>query len=249
MHSEKALGHLVEEMMASSNRILEYSRNRSATGLHRERVVEAYIRKIAPGAFDICSGFVYGESESSKQVDLLVYDHLNYSPLFDEGGYKILMPDCVRLAIEVKSKLNKKAIGDSFENIASVTRLCPKARGLIFGFDGLSLKKTFEHIEDYARGLEPEAAKQMTDLFPISIVSLGNWVITRVRIEEGVRFVKLSDVSFAEKFRQLFSSIFYPLYTYRKQQMHPEALPTLRQQGFKTEISGTGAYIDITYKE
>jgi hypothetical protein len=97
---------LVDELTASSQRILEYSRNRSATGLHRERLVESYIRRVAPQSFGVGNGFIHGPDESSKQIDILVYDRENYAPLLDEGGFVIVVPSSVVHAIEVKSNLD-----------------------------------------------------------------------------------------------------------------------------------------------
>ena len=249
MHSEQALSHIVDELMASSQRVLEYSRNRSATGLHRERLVESYLRRITPKAFDIGSGFVYGEEESSKQVDLMIYDQLNFAPLFDEGGYKVVLPEAVVHSIEVKSKLDKRALHEAFSNVLSVTALNTDSHGIIFGFDGLSIDTTFDHIEQIARQLPSDSHHQIAYRLPTAIVSLNNWVIIgRPAKQDGsaIEYARFKTLSFGEQFKLFFASIYYKLYGYRRK-LHPDgALPSLKDQGFQLGFGGDIDWLRIS---
>lgn len=149
MHSLRALELLAEELIAKSDRILEYTKNKDATGLHRERVVEAFIKRLAPDAFGFGSGFISMTSESSSQVDVLVYDKLNFAPLFDEGGFIVVSPEAVIEIIEVKSKLDSNSISSALDNVVSATRLNPKIQGSVFAFDGMLVATGVKHIEEY----------------------------------------------------------------------------------------------------
>jgi hypothetical protein len=249
MHSIEALRYVVDEMQSSAKRILEYSRNKSATGLQRERILEAYLRKMMPKAFDIGSGFVYGKEKSSKQVDLIIYDQLNFAPFFDEGGYKIVLPQSVIHAIEVKSYLDKFSLYQALDNILSVTELNQKTIGIVFAFEGLSLDKTLDYINDYVSKLENK-----TDLayrMPQMIVNLGKWIIRCAHnSEEDAYLVYTSSLEkpFEEQFLYFFVQIYYTLYEYRRKLCPEGTLPSLEEQGFQVTF-WSGKSAELVFKK
>lgn len=234
MHSIDSLRYLVEELTAKSKRVLEYSRNPNATGLQRERIVESFIRRIAPASLAVESGFIYGPEKSSAQLDIIVYDKDNFSPLFSEGGYVIVIPASVIQVIEVKSSLNKKSLKDGLSNIISATSLNSKIQGSIFGFDGLTLETSKKHISSFCD--EIESFPNIARLLPQSIVCLGKWIMTGMLQEDAICYVTPKQRSFEEQFLYYFSSLYYKMYGYRRK-LHPdETLPTLESQGFPVKF-------------
>lgn len=49
----------------------------------------------------------------SRELDIIIYDCLDYSTLFIDQDFVIVKPEAVRAIIEVKGRLNSKAIDDS----------------------------------------------------------------------------------------------------------------------------------------
>jgi hypothetical protein len=231
MHSIASLRHLTDELTAKSKRVLEYSRNRSATGLQRERIVESFVKRIAPQAFGIGSGFIYSPSQSSKQIDILVYDKMNFAPVFDEGGYIVVMPASVVQVIEVKSYLDENSIKAALENIVSATSLNPKIQGSVFGFDGLSWDKARVPISRYATE-HIKTNREILRQLPQFIVNLGRWVVHSVYEEGKLCYTYPKSIAFEEQFLYYFSALYYKMYGYQRK-LHPEgALPSLESQGF-----------------
>lgn len=234
MHSLGSLRHLVDEMVAQSKRVAEYTRDRSATGLHRERIVESFVRRIAPKSFSIGSGFIYGASESSKQIDILVYDTMNFAPLFDEGGYVVVLPESVVEVIEVKSSLDKDQLYGAIDNILSATRLNPRIQGSIFSFDGMSRETAYGHIDDFIEANKKD--QSLIPLLPKSLVVLNKWVATSIEKGDAVCLVAPKEATFEEQFLIYFSSLYYKMYGYRRKLLSEDRLPSLGDQGFPLQF-------------
>ena len=235
MHTVESLRYLAEQFISKSNRILEYSKNRDATGLQREKIVESFVRKIAPDSFAVVSGFIYDKENPSKQLDIIVYDKSNYSPLFDEGGYAIVIPESVILVIEVKSFLNKEQIQLGMNNLMSATRLNSNIQSSIFGFDGLSMEKVREHLGTYLvdNNLNSEDIKY----FPEAFVNLDNYVYLSIKRNDAIIYMASKDLSFQEQFLTYYSMLSYKLYDYRRK-LHLEGrLPRLEEIGFPVQFS------------
>jgi hypothetical protein len=160
---------------------------------------------------------------------------LNFAPLFDEGGYIVVLPESVIEVIEVKSFLDKTRLFGALENIESAKGLNPKIQGSIFAFDGMSKQKTFEHLGSYIE--EDREILQMIHYLPESIVNLGNWVISSFVQGDAICYVAPKKISFEEQFLIYFSSLYYKLYGYRRKLLPEGVLPTLKSQGFSMDFS------------
>ena len=249
MHSITALRHLIDEMLASSKRVLEYSRNPSAIGLHRERLVESYIKRIAPKAFGIGSGFIYGKEKSSNQIDILVYDRVNFSPLFDEGSYIVTLPSSVVHVIEVKSKLDKQALFSATHNIISATSINEKIHGIVFAFDGISWSRALNHIDSYVHKYRN---RNILNRLPRMFVNLGKWVIFSIQERNEITYWCPKNLSFEEQFVYFFSELYYSMYGYQRKLCRSGALPTLEEQGFRIQFDPgecKGLYLQIRPKK
>jgi len=233
MHTIKALKYLVQEFDSSSKRVLEYSRNRSATGLHRERILEGYIKKIIPQSFSTGTGFIYGPEQSSNQIDIIIWDHSNYGPIYNEGGFQIVIPNSVSQIFEVKSRLTNRTLIDGFENIKSARVLNENIRGFIFGYSGFSAKIAIDYIEKYIKNLPDQ--RNLINVLPFMIICLGKWVLMGVEDEKNFNYIYFYKKSFEEQFLFFISSIYYFAYSKRIQLLGENKLPSLEDQGFITQ--------------
>ncbi len=91
-------------------------------GRYKERLLLKLISDFLPKRYSVASGFVMfpgTESDSSgnshnvsRELDIIIYDSLDYSALFIDQDFVIVKPESVRAIIEVKGRLNSNAIDD-----------------------------------------------------------------------------------------------------------------------------------------
>lgn len=103
-------------------------------GTYRESILQALLRKSLPERYHVATGFVYG---SSRQIDILIYDRIDYAPVFREGDLVVATPASVRAVIEVKTNLTKQELQKSINFLQEIclldNRNPPFFKG-VFGF-------------------------------------------------------------------------------------------------------------------
>jgi len=121
------------ELLAIKDRVRNLISHWGEDGRYKEAVLKSIIQRFLPGRYAIASGFVTKQSfdnnfghESSRQIDLIVYD-TNYPVLFRESDFVIVTPDSVRAIIEVKANLRNQGL----EKVLRKSNLAGK-----FIFDG-----------------------------------------------------------------------------------------------------------------
>jgi hypothetical protein len=94
-------------------------------GRANENLLINLIVKFLPKKYSIGSGIIIDKNgNSSKQIDIIVYDSHFHPELFSQGAAAALYPvDVVYMTIEVKSTMTKDDMEKSIENVASVKRL------------------------------------------------------------------------------------------------------------------------------
>lgn len=94
-----------------------------SNGEYKERLLVSELRKHIPKRYAIGTGFVAfpcwpncspektqpakKQFIPSKQLDIVIYDDLDYCPLFIDGDFVVLPPDSLRVIIEVKGYLSR----------------------------------------------------------------------------------------------------------------------------------------------
>ena len=91
------------------------------SGRAREKVVARYLRRLVPKEFGIDTGFVFdAHGNISRQIDLVIYRR-GYHPLFEIGGIKHFIVECVVAVLENKAAIPARdTLHAAIENIASV---------------------------------------------------------------------------------------------------------------------------------
>ena len=101
-------------------------------GTHAENILKQFLESVLPEKYKIDMGLVYGIDEGgkvykSKQVDLVIYDGYQTSPLQKLSGFKIFPIECVYACIGVKIPLNSNTLlkgrANCYENILSVKEI------------------------------------------------------------------------------------------------------------------------------
>jgi len=104
-------------------------------GAYKERLLMRLIKDSVPKRYDVGTGFVLFPGERqfsgkspdedgpwrlnghkvSKQIDIIVYDSLNFPTVFKDGDFVIVRPESVRSIIEVKGSIDSKQITSFME--------------------------------------------------------------------------------------------------------------------------------------
>ena len=96
-------------------------------GSHREQLNRIYLQEILPKRFSVGRGMIYGIVHRSREVDVVVWDELNYMslPLLDHSFF---FAESVRLALECKSTWSADEMGRRAEQESSCSGYRSDAR-------------------------------------------------------------------------------------------------------------------------
>lgn len=121
--------------------ILGTSHEQSVGG-YKESLLRSVIARFIPKRYSVGHGFVAFTRESSlndmtstnidlwnlkehyvsRQLDIVVYDDYNFSPILQEDSFVVLRPESVRAVIEVKGYLKKANVEESIEGFVDFGR-------------------------------------------------------------------------------------------------------------------------------
>ena len=90
-------------------------------GRGREDVLREQLRKFLPAGYSLSTGFVVGETDISKQQDILIYDGARYPAGSYGSSGLLLVPESVYCSISVRSTLS--AGKDLDERISELVQL------------------------------------------------------------------------------------------------------------------------------
>lgn len=102
------------ELAMQSDQIGRLIGHGPTVGSEREELLRALIERHVPRRFHAATGFVEG---SERQVDILIYDQVDYAPLFRTGNLVVVPVEAVRALIEVKSTLTSDDLKDALSHL------------------------------------------------------------------------------------------------------------------------------------
>lgn len=98
-----------QELLAASK--LPVTDHGGLRGVHRELVVDRFLREVLPSRFEVGHGQVHGVVHRSREADVVLWDALNY-PRLQLRGSTIFFAESVRASIEVKSRWSVDELDD-----------------------------------------------------------------------------------------------------------------------------------------
>lgn len=125
-----------QELLLSSQKKLEMSaeqiRNLIPTsgeiGTLIEEMFRSYLAEVLPEKIGVSNGFVMdSDGSESQQMDIILYDKMNTPRFFTSTAANVFPVEATFACGEVKTKLNAKALKDSFEKCLSYKNLRRKA--------------------------------------------------------------------------------------------------------------------------
>lgn len=115
---------LSKELRAVQNRIrnLIGDVHWPSDGAWKESVLRAVFRRYLPPSFIVGSGFILTPDGISTQMDILICDD-SAPMLFRDGDFVITTADCVRAAVEVKTRLTTPNLHEALRKLNDVSAL------------------------------------------------------------------------------------------------------------------------------
>ncbi len=139
------------ELGAQSEHIGRLIGHGPTLGSEREELLRALVERHVPRRFHVATGFIEG---SDRQVDILIYDQVDYAPLFRAGNLVVVPIEAVRALIEVKSTLTAGELADALSHLDDAmglrTQGPPIFRG-VFGYQGATAPTLIDTFVDHHR--------------------------------------------------------------------------------------------------
>lgn len=120
---------MADEFYAKFNRInnLIGDKHWLSIGNYREEILRDFLKQYMPKRFSVGTGFIRcSDGKLSRQIDILIYDSVNYAPLFIDKDFVIITPEAVCAVIEVKSTLDSKELKDALELLDAIKKIGKK---------------------------------------------------------------------------------------------------------------------------
>jgi|WetSurMetagenome_2_1015567.scaffolds.fasta_scaffold341200_1 hypothetical protein len=163
MDIRKIFDGIGKQMLLDFENIQSQIINPGEKGREREKKLLSFLHTYLPSKYALENGEIVDlDSNTSRQCDLVIYDHLNCPFLFAGNNYMIFPVEPVMATVEVKSTLSIAELKDASEKIKSVKNL-QRENGLIAGvvFAYTSSWKTDPmgkiagHLQEINQKLEP----------------------------------------------------------------------------------------------
>ncbi|GAB2887862.1 hypothetical protein GCM10027202_15590 [Microvirgula curvata] len=143
-------GSFADELQLLSKQIGNLISHSGTVGTYRENLLQTLLQKHLPERYHVATGFIHG---CHRQLDVLIYDRIDYAPLFREGDLVVVPSESVRAVIEVKTNLTKDKLRNSLNlltEVACADDLRPPFFRGIFGFESsTSADEIFDCITDF----------------------------------------------------------------------------------------------------
>ena len=97
--------------------------HRPSFGFVTEAILRNFLKLVLPQKVTVGQGFVECGGELSYQCDIILYDAINYAPLYSCGEIVVVPSGSVYAVIEVKTSIDSKRFGDTLYAFDRLTRL------------------------------------------------------------------------------------------------------------------------------
>lgn len=142
---------------AENKKATSYVRHGPSIGTARERILKRVIRENTPDSLSIESGFVHWSDRAgntfrvSQQCDLLVYDSQWMPVKYRIDDLVVVDRWATRLAVEIKSRLDKTRFGQAIQVNRSLMPL--RTSLLCFAFDSVRFDTLTGYFQPYLDGI------------------------------------------------------------------------------------------------
>ncbi len=157
---------IASELDALSQRVRLIVSHAGTVGTYRESLLQNVLKKHLPERYHVAFGFIYG---CPRQLDILIYDRLEYAPLFREGDLVVVPANAVRAVIEVKTNLTTARLSSSLSLLSQVSvhddGLPPIFKG-IFAFESdLTENSLCKHVTQHYKPEDDDAEETLDSIW------------------------------------------------------------------------------------
>ncbi|HYH68328.1 MAG TPA: DUF6602 domain-containing protein, partial [Urbifossiella sp.] len=140
-----------------------FVQHKHSRGIAREAILRSLLVNHTRHPFVVSTGFCYDRTpeEPSKQCDVLVFDPREGLPYYRLDEFVVAPPEATRLAIEVKSFLDRV----EFDTLAAARRTFPRPM-FGFAFDGVSFETLCEYLAAEITAEAPYGERRGIDVMP-----------------------------------------------------------------------------------
>lgn len=125
-----------DKVLVQRDIIKSLVKDQRVIGDYYEAIIRDVIRENVSEAFAVGRGVVLSkEGKTSHECDVIVYNTVEYGPLFKSGEIVVITPEAVRCVVEVKGTLTNSHLSDAVKNLSSVNELRSGIWKLIVGFN------------------------------------------------------------------------------------------------------------------
>ncbi len=108
-------------------------------GFMAEAILRNFLKSVLPQKVTVGQGFVEYGGELSYQCDIILYDSINYAPLYSYGEIVIVPHDSVFAVIEVKTTIDAKRFGETLYAFKRLEQIRVRNK-FLFLYDGCKIK-------------------------------------------------------------------------------------------------------------
>jgi hypothetical protein len=137
-----------DELLNQSRRFGRLVVHHGTAGGFREELLRALLRRSLADRYHVATGFIDG---CDLQLDVIIYDRIDYAPIFREGDLVVVPMDSVRAVLEVKTRLTTQSLNESLEHLNSLPFeiAAPLFKG-IFAFEtDIPDRKLLAHVANF----------------------------------------------------------------------------------------------------
>ena len=147
------------------------SQNREGQGAWVEVLFRQFLANCLPDRLEVVSGFILNSvhGRTSAQMDVIVYDSQNYSPVVKYGDAAIVESEAVLAAISVKRRLRTSEVEPELATLVQAAKLAgedaaPGPYTALVGFERDPASKTFKKFMDSVTGKYIDFHKRLEKL-------------------------------------------------------------------------------------
>ncbi len=164
---EKYYKSISEEIETKFSRVRDLVPNaRVSSGLWKESIFRDMLRNFLPKKFSVSTGYIRNNltKDSSKQIDILIHDNLNFRSYFAADNFTIAPAESCLAVIEVKSGSVKDDLPKALENIKTAKKVINRKIGsskryFPYSFIIFTESKNWKNVEDFASAIADSEIK------------------------------------------------------------------------------------------
>ena len=113
--------------------------HKPSLGFMAEAILRNFLKSVLPQKVTVGQGFVECGGELSYQCDIILYDAINYAPLYSFGEIVIVPHESVFAVIEVKTTIDAKRFGETLYAFKRLEQIRVRNK-FLFLYDGCKIK-------------------------------------------------------------------------------------------------------------